>query len=309
MGLMMEFCPLGSLDAFVRRELDRQYRKQDFTWFVLIRRFLAEVLLALNFLHTKMNVVYRDLKLENVLVVRGEDEKLHVKIADFGFGKILERRSRELSTSITGTAYWMSPEMGSHMRSGKKFRMSTREQQAQDMYQFGTLVFRLAYGSPTPMAPVEQHCTPSFLIPSFKSNEANEANEAGPNLDASHETCQSHFQADVHPCCVGFQADTVAEGFRHGPCTCPACHALAELESRFESSSGSSKLVDVIRRCVSWDPRQRPSTEDLMNHALFVDAIRDDGSDFIDFNDTIREEPAIDFAALLETKFDSVYHI
>ena len=49
--------------------------------------YAAEITLAIEHLHSK-NIVYRDLKPENLLL----DERGHIKITDFGFAKIVEDR-------------------------------------------------------------------------------------------------------------------------------------------------------------------------------------------------------------------------
>lgn len=45
--------------------------------------YAAEVLLALEYLHEKMDAIYRDLKPENILV----DKNGHIKLTDFGLAK------------------------------------------------------------------------------------------------------------------------------------------------------------------------------------------------------------------------------
>lgn len=51
------------------------------------RFYAAEIVLAFEHLHS-LNIVYRDLKPENLLI----DNQGHIKITDFGFAKVVEDR-------------------------------------------------------------------------------------------------------------------------------------------------------------------------------------------------------------------------
>ncbi|XP_047330330.1 serine/threonine-protein kinase D6PKL2 [Impatiens glandulifera] len=70
--LVMEFCPGGDLHTLRQRQPGKYFSEQ------AVKFFVAEVLLALEYLHM-LGIVYRDLKPENVLV----REDGHIMLSDF----------------------------------------------------------------------------------------------------------------------------------------------------------------------------------------------------------------------------------
>lgn len=67
--------------------------------------YAAELIVVLDWLH-KQNIVYRDLKPENVMI----DEEGHVKLIDFGFAKKLSAPSGRTFTNC-GTIGYVAPEV------------------------------------------------------------------------------------------------------------------------------------------------------------------------------------------------------
>lgn len=51
--------------------------------------YVVEIILALSHMHS-LNIVYRDIKPENLLI----DQEGHLKITDFGFAKVVEGKTK-----------------------------------------------------------------------------------------------------------------------------------------------------------------------------------------------------------------------
>ena len=77
--MLMEYVNGGELFSYLR--------KQGRLSIEAARFYAAEILLAFAYLH-EQNIVYRDLKPENLLLDAGG----HIKITDFGFAKVIETR-------------------------------------------------------------------------------------------------------------------------------------------------------------------------------------------------------------------------
>jgi len=102
LALVMEYCPNGDLNNLVVR-CGRPGLQE-----TLARRILAEVLLALQYLHEELDVVFRDLKPENIVL----DAAMHAKLTDFGLVKV-NVTADEGARSFVGSTYYVAPEVSS----------------------------------------------------------------------------------------------------------------------------------------------------------------------------------------------------
>ncbi|KAI0204761.1 serine/threonine-protein kinase psk1 [Astrocystis sublimbata] len=95
--------------------------------------YMAEMVLALSYLHDSLGVVYRDLKPENCLL----DAQGHLLLTDFGLSKVAVGDD-DSCKSILGTVEYMAPEVILGNKYGK----------AVDWWSFGALGYDLMTGKP-----------------------------------------------------------------------------------------------------------------------------------------------------------------
>ncbi|KAL1923623.1 uncharacterized protein VTP21DRAFT_8603 [Calcarisporiella thermophila] len=120
--MVMDFVPGGELFSVLRRS---QRFPND-----IARFYASEVLLAIEYLHS-MDVLYRDLKPENLLL----DRNGHLRITDFGFAK---HSPDNVTYTLCGTPEYLAPEIITTKGYGK----------AADFYALGVLIFEMLAGHP-----------------------------------------------------------------------------------------------------------------------------------------------------------------
>jgi len=120
------------MDFWTRRDLS--YHLDNHSYFPehVTRFLIAEVILAIEYIH-KEDVVYRDLKPNNILI----DEDGHVKITDFGLAKE-GMEGMQSTDTFWGSPAYLAPELLKDCKFTK----------ASDIYQIGVVLYEFLTGGP-----------------------------------------------------------------------------------------------------------------------------------------------------------------
>ncbi|KAK2175690.1 hypothetical protein NP493_710g00023 [Ridgeia piscesae] len=92
------------MDYVPRGELFTAWKRLEHFSEALVRICIAELAIAIDYLHNA-GVIYRDLKMENILI----DVNGHLQLIDFGLAKWLQHGGR--TRTICGTLHYIAPEI------------------------------------------------------------------------------------------------------------------------------------------------------------------------------------------------------
>lgn len=140
--LAMEYMPGGELFRFLRA---RMYFGEDTAKF-----YSMQIILAIDYLH-RLNIIYRDIKPENILI----SGTGYLKLADFGFAKLLlENRTY----TLCGTPEYLAPETILNRGYGP----------AVDWWGIGVLIYELLCGHTPFYSPVIRNIYEKIVISKYK---------------------------------------------------------------------------------------------------------------------------------------------
>jgi cGMP-dependent protein kinase len=94
--------------------------------------YTANIIMAIEYLHT-LNIIYRDLKPENMMV----EESGYLRLIDLGTAKRLEKGKGFRTFTMIGTPHYMGPEV----LQGKGYTFST------DLWSIGVMLFEFVCGA------------------------------------------------------------------------------------------------------------------------------------------------------------------
>ena len=96
--IVMEYMKNGSLYSFLKKN---KLSIED------IKRIFIDLIMGIEYLHFRANIIHFDIKLDNLLL----DENLGLKVSDFGISKIIEDNDDIIKSNKFGSPFYIAPEM------------------------------------------------------------------------------------------------------------------------------------------------------------------------------------------------------
>ena len=120
--LIMDYVEGGELFYYLRKESMLSVQ--------VARYYVAQLVIALDYLHNQLNIIHRDIKPENLLI----DREGHLQVTDFGVSCLHDAHE----SSWCGTLEYMAPEM----IKGEKYDRTV------DYWSLGILLYDMLVGRP-----------------------------------------------------------------------------------------------------------------------------------------------------------------
>jgi len=119
------------------RTLDEELLSKGRLSFSRAAGIARQIAAALGEAHGK-HVIHRDLKPGNIMLIDSPDGRDHVKVLDFGIGKVIEETmASSLVSTVVGTPHYASPE---------QLTVGGRIDGRSDVYSLGIIVYRMLGG-------------------------------------------------------------------------------------------------------------------------------------------------------------------
>ena len=125
--IVMELCEGGELFDYI---IDKGiFDEQD------ALRIFTQIMQAINYCHTQLNICHRDLKPENFLFLTKDRDKSPIKVIDFGLSRVFGEDVLDINTKI-------EEQSGKAIRKGRKRRTKRGERGGYNMQtRAGTVQF------------------------------------------------------------------------------------------------------------------------------------------------------------------------
>lgn len=122
---VLEYLPLGNLSMYYPT-------LKPTLCAATLKSITKQILNATSFMH-KIGIVHRDLKLNNIMIDKGENNKLIMKLIDFGFSTMATKN--EKIHEVIGTLNYLPPEIVNREEYNNKV----------DVWSFGIIMYYLRY--------------------------------------------------------------------------------------------------------------------------------------------------------------------
>jgi len=126
---VFEFMPDGDLFDYILKKHNHRLKEKE------IINILEQILLALIYLHEKVKVAHRDIKPENFMIKKEKNERIEVKLMDFGTSDFIKEEG--FNYIAQGTPLYIAPEVYLEQPYDSKI----------DMWATGVVLYNMATGS------------------------------------------------------------------------------------------------------------------------------------------------------------------
>jgi len=124
--LVLDYCNSGDLYSYLRKQPNVCLNEAQ------VHNIAVQIASGMGHMHY-YQIVHRDLKPQNILLTTNESGDLVIKIADFGFAKVM---TSQLAETMCGSPLYMAPEILYH----------NRYSDVADLWSYGIIIYELLVG-------------------------------------------------------------------------------------------------------------------------------------------------------------------